>query len=320
MVASVFLLNYTVLLLAASGIIAGVSFSAFMLSRNQAYFWFGLAYTFYCLDISLMLRPGFELATGSVYAPGHITSPLESVFYGSGVLFCFTTVMLNYAGLKSYWRVLAVLSFSLLSGLDYFLVEDPIWRQFGFFAVRNLFSLALLIAMTFVYLRTSDQFERSRFGRFRIPGLFITLGIFGIIGENVFFQLIVPLIKPSFESSPFMSERNFAENFVMMGLGVFILVRCRGIFLLHREDPKASYEDRSKRFVDRMLDDYYVKFKLSHREQDVLRALIRGKTNREIADELNIAIGTVKVHLHNISKKTGAKGRDGIIKSFFAEL
>lgn len=42
---------------------------------------------------------------------------------------------------------------------------------------------------------------------------------------------------------------------------------------------------------------------LSPREQEILRLLARGRLYKEIADELGIREGTVKVHIHNIYEK-----------------
>ena len=46
---------------------------------------------------------------------------------------------------------------------------------------------------------------------------------------------------------------------------------------------------------------------LSEREIDVLKLLAEGKSNKEIADNLNISINTVITHRKNISQKTGIK-------------
>lgn len=48
---------------------------------------------------------------------------------------------------------------------------------------------------------------------------------------------------------------------------------------------------------------------LTPREEDVVRAVARGRTNGEIAAELYISLGTVKAHLASIMVKLGARNR-----------
>ncbi len=48
---------------------------------------------------------------------------------------------------------------------------------------------------------------------------------------------------------------------------------------------------------------------LSEREREVLGLLAAGRTNREIADELYVSLGTVKAHTHQVFAKLGVRGR-----------
>ena len=48
---------------------------------------------------------------------------------------------------------------------------------------------------------------------------------------------------------------------------------------------------------------------LTERELEVLRLMATGLSNQEIADELVVALGTVKAHLHNIYGKLSVRGR-----------
>ena len=51
---------------------------------------------------------------------------------------------------------------------------------------------------------------------------------------------------------------------------------------------------------------------LSDREIDVLKLVVNGNANKEIADKLNISINTVISHRKNISHKTGIKSVSGL--------
>ncbi|KAF0210480.1 MAG: transcriptional [Ignavibacteria bacterium] len=51
---------------------------------------------------------------------------------------------------------------------------------------------------------------------------------------------------------------------------------------------------------------------LSEREIDVLKLIVKGFSNKEVADNLNISIHTVISHRKNISQKTGIKSQSGL--------
>jgi len=51
---------------------------------------------------------------------------------------------------------------------------------------------------------------------------------------------------------------------------------------------------------------------LSEREIDVLKQIVKGFSNKEIADNLNISVHTVISHRKNISQKTGIKSQSGL--------
>jgi DNA-binding NarL/FixJ family response regulator len=53
--------------------------------------------------------------------------------------------------------------------------------------------------------------------------------------------------------------------------------------------------------------------KFTAREYQILRVLRRGRRDKQIASELNMAEGTVMVHLRNIRKKLGARNRTEIV-------
>ncbi|HLW77437.1 MAG TPA: response regulator transcription factor [Bryobacteraceae bacterium] len=65
-------------------------------------------------------------------------------------------------------------------------------------------------------------------------------------------------------------------------------------------------------FRDQSRVDRYPRSELTTREQQVLELVERGCKNKEIAQELGIRPGTVKIHLKHIFEKTGVRGRYGL--------
>ena len=58
---------------------------------------------------------------------------------------------------------------------------------------------------------------------------------------------------------------------------------------------------------------------LSRRETDMLSALSRGMTNREMSKELGISPNTVKFHLSNLYDKLAVKSRAQAIAFFYSQ-
>lgn len=65
-------------------------------------------------------------------------------------------------------------------------------------------------------------------------------------------------------------------------------------------------------FREQPRDDRYPRSELTAREQQVMELVEHGLKNREIARELGIRPGTVKIHLKHIFEKTGVRGRYGL--------
>jgi two-component system nitrate/nitrite response regulator NarL len=68
-------------------------------------------------------------------------------------------------------------------------------------------------------------------------------------------------------------------------------------------------------FRDSGRSDRYPRSELTAREQQVLELVEQGFKNKEIANDLGIRPGTVKIHLKHIFEKTGVRGRYGLALS-----
>ena len=63
---------------------------------------------------------------------------------------------------------------------------------------------------------------------------------------------------------------------------------------------------------NKLAQDKSESIELSNRETDVLVALVKGLTNKEISDKLYISVHTVITHRKNIVRKTGIKSVSGL--------
>ncbi|MCL1859198.1 MAG: LuxR family transcriptional regulator [Oscillospiraceae bacterium] len=73
--------------------------------------------------------------------------------------------------------------------------------------------------------------------------------------------------------------------------------------------PKTPDTEEPTKGQPQILNELKLVERLTEREHEVMRLMIAGKTNKEIADDLCIAVTTVKYHAGNIYGKTGTENR-----------
>ena len=61
-------------------------------------------------------------------------------------------------------------------------------------------------------------------------------------------------------------------------------------------------------------DNFFAKFSITNREQEIILLLIKGYTYNQLAEELFISLATVKTHVHNIYTKTEVKNKFQLLK------
>jgi DNA-binding CsgD family transcriptional regulator len=100
------------------------------------------------------------------------------------------------------------------------------------------------------------------------------------------------------------------NNFLFLGLFLLVLLVLNLVILYFF--VRSAVDHRAVRDYEpyRGLSPALIKkHNLTGREVEVTEALLRGKSNKEIAVLMNIEVNTVQVHLANIYQKTGAPGR-----------
>ena len=135
-------------------------------------------------------------------------------------------------------------------------------------------------------------------------------------GTKSIFQIISDLKVRSPETEPILwaSEISEVESFRALQVGA------RGI--LKKTLPIQIILDclrtvaKGNIWIENSISNQFVGFinrrttpRLTPREEEILTLVMRGMKNKQIADNLTITTGTVKVHLMHIFEKTGVKDR-----------
>ena len=104
----------------------------------------------------------------------------------------------------------------------------------------------------------------------------------------------------------------------MLVIGVAAVRNAVRMLSLRFERPPAQggSKQQEQQIIEN-LNVFATRHKLSQREREVLYLILLGKDNQSIASEMSLALSTVKVHVHNILKKTGDASRQELIQGFW---
>ena len=180
----------------------------------------------------------------------------------------------------------------------------------------------------------------------------LILGVF-LLSVSILLEdsLLISHIQIYFTDMLSVTERNFSENILWLFIMLYSTVYC--MRELERSGTAKSpgvterFETVSARTADRSgivkspglanpaemmkfpgpavsrqspaqpdyLTEIAEKFKFTPREIQILHGILCDKTTAEICGELNISIGTVKTHTHNIYMKVQVKSRQELIRA-----
>lgn len=172
-------------------------------------------------------------------------------------------------------------------------------RQYALFSSAVVFLYGALEAFVLVVgltqllsrARTLDDQQKQK----AVRGFsFISLYVYSLS------LVLLPLFSPLRDLSPVYALAFFSAHLLpLLYLKTY----------LQRHYVAPSLQKTPPQIMARFLEDY----KISKREEEVIRELCAGKTNREISETLFISLQTVKDHIYRVYLKTDVKNRVQLI-------
>jgi DNA-binding CsgD family transcriptional regulator len=235
----------------------------------------------------------------------------------------FITLPINFILSLSLATTLINLFVSVMVFILYFLAR---------FKKKVVLATSLMLASVFISL-TIDWFLNGGisggvsyyFFSLLVVILFLFNGISRVIlslllvmdvGALFIIEYFNPGLITTYSSRHQMFFDHFA-NFIIAGPFIILAVYfSKQLYLKEKQNTITIIENyrKNSEYLKKQMDE---KFKvLSIREREILKLIIEGKSNKEIADQLFISIETVKKHINTLFKKIGARKRVDLIDSY----
>lgn len=310
---------YTLLILLVSIMAAAFCLSGYLVSHRRILGFASFGFLCYFLDVALVFQDDFLLRGGSAVIESvyFVGSQLPSVVTGAGIITSFWLCLCDFFEVKSKAAMAAPgVVFAAGSVVLFLFTSGGPLGLFLFYGMRSVVMAWMLLFIAVRYAGSTDGVMRERMWRHRWFYIGAWLLVVCVVAENAVFMFVIDPQLVSSGSVPFFPERNFAENMLMMWCAGFLCAGCWRLFSLHFKTPPADDGEKSVAFIDNGLASYRDRYGLSAREEEVLKEVLLGKDNQRIASEMNLALSTVKVHVHNILHKTGQANRQDLMRDF----
>lgn len=311
---------YTLGLLIICIVTAVLAVAAYASSRRRVFLYACGAFSCYALETIEIFF--YEYISQNTAFPAHeyyaINSPVMRTAVAVALQACIWLIALDILDKHSKRLLLVPIAVFVIANVIVLLFSETAWRQWVYYTLRQVFLLFVEGYLFRTYLKSRDAKFRERLKRFRWHLAAIVALTICIVIEDTYVILIVPMsLTPSWLPL-YLSERNFSENALMLFFAVILIRYAYQVLSIRiKEAPKQVEVNDLDRHVEEQMPLVREMYRLSARETEVLRLVVLGKSNQEIANELYLAVGTVKTHVHNIMVKMGQKTREAAVQQFW---
>ena len=233
--------------------------------------------------VLLILFSFFLLSTNNLYAA--IFSPITDrtilCVFGAFLTLCFSYGIINF-------------TFDLL-------------RISSSASVRKLVSLYSLAVFIFAIIMIFiSALERPAF-ILNILGIWIPTG-FSLLISIIFHKRIdTGVFRKEKWIFVFLALLNLILSFILHSVPFIFIISIS--ILIYHIFYKFYFSSPISKTEKTLTEDFIKDFSITKREQEIIIALLDGKSNKELAETLFVSEKTIETHLANIYRKVGVKNR-----------
>ena len=194
------------------------------------------------------------------------------------------------------------------------MISNHEWMVFVYYFTTQLFVIGISACGLVALRSTESSFDRGLVRRIFLYFLCMSILVLAEDSFVIFFldRFSGPRMK--------INNRNYSENLLYLGLAwPVVRYTFSQLKAIVPNVSKTVEEEVPEPAPNKDLADFHAfsdSYNLTEREREILHHLLQAKSQQEISDELIIALGTVKTHIHNIYQKTGSTNRNQVMAKF----
>lgn len=193
----------------------------------------------------------------------------------------------------SFWSILFL--FFLFFIINYSLTQDNLFPENYSRIIAITASIFFYVTICNIFFNLKAMKDKKKKKSVKISGLLF------LSGYTLYFLAALELVYKSY--------MQYASSLLYFTVNLPLLLYLRRFLYYYHIEQLLLPEN----LVD--INHFYKRHNISSREKEIILLILKGKSNKEIEDELYISIKTVKNHIYSIYKKLGVKKRSQLINA-----
>ena len=306
------ILLYNIVITAVLALSMACAYYLFKRRRSPTFLAVGVMFLLYLMDNTVVLCTEIIPSFSESYDTMFISTPSFKTVYFAGLLACVLYIYLSAMKPSERMGAYAAFVFYVAALICIPMVPESRWMVWLYYLPTQIFLGGIGLSGLLRMRRGAEHYERPFFKLFRKLLIFLFVMALAILAEDT---LVIFHFDIYSAGSLKINNRSWTENILFLGLACFFIkytiAELERTELRFRADPRRSAAANT---------DPYSAFGetcgLTERECEILMQLLEGKSQQEISDELMIAPGTVKTHIHNIYQKMDVAKRSQLMAKY----
>lgn len=271
-----------------------------------------------------------------MYDSSFLTVPTWKTLVYASFFLCLIMAMNRLCRLKHVKALYGLLGALVLYLLFIPVMDDGALKSWLYYEPNQVFLFALGVVLI-VHGRRMEKVGERKAGensllvkldkigmKIAVIGVIFCIFAVAILLEDTYVIFFID----NYDQAIYINNRSFSEDVFRIVMSITVIMYEYEFLSSHmqryEEEESVTVYDAESEAADGGLGEkrysklfiYSKEYQLTTREQEILTLLVAGKKTQEIADSLQISLGTAKTHIHNIFSKVGVSRRSMLIKNY----
>ena len=217
---------------------------------------------------------------------------------------------LHILAAKTYLFLIGIYAAILISAP---MIPENNWMVFIYYLPTQLLMFSIGAWGLYHMKKTPELYQEPRFDALRKILVFLMVMSVMVLIED---SIVIFSFDVFSAVGLKINNRSVTENILFLGLAACLIRETVKHLNLAPKNLSGSLHLTNLYSEQSPAKLFCLAYGLTDRESEIFQRLMEGKSQQEISDELIIALGTVKTHVHNVYQKTNAANRNQLLDQF----